>query len=53
MSQISKRLLLGLGAACLIMESVLIMPASAGDSVSLFKVIMEVFRGLQVGRPAA
>jgi hypothetical protein len=35
MSQISKRLLLGLGAACLIMESVLIMPASAGDSVSL------------------
>jgi hypothetical protein len=39
MSQISKRLLLGLGAACLIMESVLFMPASAADSVSLFKVI--------------
>jgi hypothetical protein len=37
--QISKRLLLGLGAACLIMESVLFMPASAADSVSLFKVI--------------
>ena len=39
MPQISKRLLLGLAAACLIMESVLIMPASAADSVSLFKVI--------------
>jgi hypothetical protein len=39
MPQISKRLLLGLAAACLIMESVLIMPASAADSVPLFKVI--------------
>jgi hypothetical protein len=39
MPQISKRLLLGLAAACLIMESFLIMPASAADSVSLFKVI--------------
>jgi hypothetical protein len=39
MPQISQRLLLGLAAACLIMESVLIMPASAADNVSLFKVI--------------
>ena len=39
MSQISKRLLPGLGAACLIMESILIMPATAADSVSLFRVI--------------
>ena len=36
---ISKRLLLGLGAACLIMESVVIQPAFAADKVSLFKVI--------------
>ena len=36
---ISKRLLLGLGAATLIMESVVIQPAFAADKVSLFKVI--------------
>ena len=36
---ISKRLLLGLGTACLIMESVVIQPAIAADKVSLFKVI--------------
>jgi NADPH:quinone reductase-like Zn-dependent oxidoreductase len=35
----SKRLLLGLGAAILIMESVVIQPAFAADKVSLFKVI--------------
>ena len=37
--QISKRLLLGLGAALLIMESVVIQPAFAADKVSLFKII--------------
>ena len=37
--QISKRLLLGLGAATLILESVVIEPALAADKVSLFKVI--------------
>jgi len=37
--QISKRLLLGLGLATLIMESVVIQPAFAADKVSLFKVI--------------
>ena len=36
---ISKRLLLGLGLATLIMESILIQPALAADKVSLFKVI--------------
>ena len=36
---ISKRLLLGLGLAGLIMESVVIQPALAADKVSLFKVI--------------
>ena len=36
---ISKRLLLGLGLATLIMESVAIQPAFAADKVSLFKVI--------------
>ena len=36
---ISKRLLLGLGRATLIMESVVIQPAFAADKVSLFKVI--------------
>ncbi len=35
----SKRLLLGLGLATLIMESVVIQPAFAADKVSLFKVI--------------
>ena len=34
----SKRLLLGLGLATLIMESVVIQPAFAADKVSLFKV---------------
>ena len=37
----SKRLLLGLGLACLIMESVVIQPALAADKVSLFKVITQ------------
>src|SRR5258706_5763435 len=37
----SKRLLLGLGFACLIMESVVIQPALAADKVSLFKVITQ------------
>ena len=37
----SKRLLLGLGIACLIMESVVIQPALAADKVSLFKVITQ------------
>ena len=36
---VSKRLLLGLGLATLIMESVVIQPAFAADKVSLFKVI--------------
>ena len=35
----SKRLLLGLGLATLIMESVVIQPAFAADKVSLFKII--------------
>jgi hypothetical protein len=39
MLHISKRLLLGLGVAGLIMESVVIQPAFAADKVSLFKVI--------------
>src|ERR1700712_6112783 len=38
---ISKRRLLCLGAACLIMESVVIQPALAADKVSLFKVITQ------------
>ncbi|SDO87393.1 hypothetical protein [Afipia sp. GAS231] len=37
----SKRLLLGLGLAGLIMESVVIQPALAADKVSLFKVITQ------------
>src|SRR5205814_74415 len=36
---ISKRLLLGLGLAGFIMESIVIQPALAADKVSLFKVI--------------
>jgi hypothetical protein len=36
---ISKRLLLGLGLATLIMENIVIQPALAADKVSLFKVI--------------
>jgi hypothetical protein len=39
MLHISKRLLLGLGVAGLIMESVVIQSAFAADKVSLFKVI--------------
>jgi hypothetical protein len=39
--QMSKRLLLGLGVACLIMESVVIQPALAADKVSLFKIITQ------------
>ena len=38
---ISKNLLLGLGLATLIMESVVIQPAVAADKVSLFKVITQ------------
>jgi hypothetical protein len=37
--QISKRLLLGLGAAAFIVEDLMIRPAAAADKVSLFKVI--------------
>lgn len=37
----SKRLLLCLGFACLIMESVVIQPALAADKVSLFKIITQ------------
>ena len=36
---ISRNLLLGLGAATLIMESIVIQPALAADKVSLFKII--------------
>ena len=39
MSQMSGRLLLGLGLAGLIMECIVIQPAFAADKVSLFKVI--------------
>src|SRR5882757_699476 len=39
MSQTSRRLLLGLGLAGLIMECTVIQPAFAADKVSLFKVI--------------
>jgi hypothetical protein len=39
MSQTSTRLLLGIGLAGLIMESIVIQPAFAADKVSLFKVI--------------
>ena len=37
--RISKRLLLGLGLASFLMESLVIQPALAADKVSLFKVI--------------
>ena len=37
--QISKRLLLSLSAAALIMESLMIQPALAAEKISLFKVI--------------
>jgi hypothetical protein len=49
---ISKRLLLGLGAAILIMESVVIQPALAADKVSLFKIITakdEIVIGISEG----
>ena len=49
---ISKRLLLGLGLATLIMESVVIQPAFAADKVSLFKVITakdEIVIGISEG----
>lgn len=37
--RISRRLLLGLGLATLIMENIVIQPALAADKVSLFKVV--------------
>ena len=49
---VSKRLLLGLGLATLIMESVVIQPAFAADKVSLFKVITakdEIVIGISEG----
>jgi len=49
---ISKRLLLGLGLAALIMESVVIQPAFAADKVSLFKIITtkdEIVIGISEG----
>ncbi|MFH1345595.1 MAG: hypothetical protein ABIL01_30980 [Pseudomonadota bacterium] len=52
---ISKPLLLGLGLAGLIMESVMIQPAFAADKVSLFKVITakdEIVIGLTEGELA-
>ena len=39
MSKTSRRLLLGIGLAGLIMECIVIQPASAADKVSLFKVV--------------
>ncbi len=54
--QLSKRLLLGLGVAGLIMESVVVQPAFAADKVSLFKVITardEVVIGLSDDELAA
>ena len=53
--QISKRLLLAVGAATLIMESVLSQPAVAADKVSLFKVITardEIVIGISEGELA-
>ena len=50
--RISKRLLLGAGAAALIMESVVIQPAIAADKISLFKVITtrdEIVIGISEG----
>jgi hypothetical protein len=49
---ISKRLLLGIGAATLIMESVAMQPALAADKVSLFKIITakdEIVIGISEG----
>ena len=48
----SKRLLLGLGLATLIMESLVIQPALAADKVSLFKVVTakdEIVIGISEG----
>ena len=48
----SKRLLLGLGLATLIMESAVIQPAFAADKVSLFKIITakdEIVIGISEG----
>jgi hypothetical protein len=53
--RISKRLLLGLGLASFIMESVAIDPAFAADKVSLFKVITtkdEIVIGISEGELA-
>jgi hypothetical protein len=52
MSPTSRRLLLGLGLAGLIMECIVIQPAFAADKVSLFKVITakdEIVIGLTDG----
>ena len=55
MPNISKRLLLGLGLAGFIMESILVQPALAAEKVSLFKVITskdEIVIGLSEGELA-
>ena len=55
MPNISKRLLLGLGLAGFIMESILVQPAFAAEKVSLFKVITakdEIVIGLSDGELA-
>jgi hypothetical protein len=52
MSKFSKRMLLGLGLASFIMESIVVQPAFAADKVSLFKVITakdEIVIGLSDG----
>ena len=54
--QISKRVLLGAGAAAFIAESLVIQPAWAADKVSLFKVITikdEIVIGLSAAELAA
>ena len=55
MSKLSRILLLGLGLAGVIMESIVIQPAFAADKVSLFKVITakdEIVIGLSDGELA-
>jgi len=55
MSQMSRRLLLGLGLAGLILENVMVTPTLAADKVSLFKVITtrdEIVIGLSDGELA-
>src|SRR3954470_17370569 len=55
MPNISKCRLLGLGLACLIMESIVVQPALAADKVLLFKVITskdEIVIGLPDGELA-